>query len=301
MALKNAQQRSSAVIGLPKTATIRNVFTYIDNFGLYSNIRRREGESTINFRERLYSVYTRRANTTVIGLTDAIAREFDLGQEILINIKAVNDATVEIKATKIEVTVPGGTGEVKLIDAGQDGYWEFPTVAEVCESLNGFGLQAVIVGSGINQYPAAIFEEQKSKVTVFNEPIPNVGSFYLGAYQNGVPVGYPVVSGSVSFNDTTSFNKLVSGTPQAPGEWSINYSNGLIRVNSISQQPLRATYTYNRLSPGYTMNVHGNNGKVLNLMNKDVQNIVLSLSGLSRAGESIISEIRNIDRTIWGQ
>ena len=294
--------KAGALIKLPITYTDRNVFTKLDDHGYYASLERIEGESIANFKARMASVYTRPTNTTEYGLTDAIARELNLGHEPLIAVTTSRDVRLTVSPEYIEVSGLGyDTSKVDIIDVDIDGYWVLPNIGTVVSGLNTISGIVATSTSAIATMPAMLLEPQSSYITEYRERVPPSTSFRLGYYKYGQEVAGTVLSGTVSFTDTIAFATEVSGTPQSAGEWSLDQNINTIRVFNIPTTAVDVIYTYSVLQSGMTMNLIGNGVKVMNLMLSEVQHMLFQNSGIGATARGIVDELRMVDGAFWGK
>lgn len=298
----NKYQRARTSIVLPRSGVARNIFTPMDNIGLMLGTPRFEGESLSNFRNRLYSSQTKKGDASVKGLTNAINRDLNLGQENIVRVTANQSFKLDVNPVSIHISGVGQNVTIPLIKLDADGGWIFESFSGLNHELNLVsGISSSILLSGVDLTPACLLEEQSSYKYVFNEPIPNSQLFYLGILSNGAPIQGSIISGLISFNDTNTFKVQVSDNPINMGEWSLDTSRNIIRVATTSRIPLRASYTYNTLTSGRSIDLYGSGAKVLNLMHTDVQKLVVSLSGINYTGSDIITELINKAKIFWSE
>jgi len=295
-------QSASSYILLPKTSTPRNVITKLDDLGLYSDMIRRTGESTTNFRSRLLRMQALGGGAHQIGLIDAICTELGLGQQNLISASSqYNEMELEVTETTIAVTLSGTLQrQVNLINLDADGVWIAMSISGVVsglQNISGITFQAV---SGYDQLPAFLIEPQSSLIPIYNEHVPRIQNYVLGLQARGDILPGPVLTNSVSFNDTVSYNTQVSGTPTAEGQWSVN-TLGEIRVYSIPQDITLASYKFNLLGSGLTMGLVGNGARLFNLASEEIQQLLFIVSGTTEQARDFLYEIRTEDRNFWGE
>ena len=295
--------KAGAKIVLPITGDDRNILTKMDDHGYYASLERIEGESVTNFKVRLASTYTRPANATIHGLTDAISRELSLGHEELISVTASENIRLDVGPEFITVSGKGlaGNSTVDIVDIDVDGFWILPTLGKVVSGLNAIsGITATVAASKAT-ISAILLEEQSSYVTEYNETVPPTTSFRLGYYQYGKEIDGTVISGTISFTDDIVFATEVSGTPVNEGEWSLDQANNLIRSYSLPTAPVNIIYTHSILNSGMTMSLIGNGVKVMNLMQSEVQSMLFQNSGIGATARGIIDELRVRDGAFWGE
>jgi hypothetical protein len=300
--VEGGNQNASSYILLPKTSTPRNIITKLDDLGLYSDMIRRVGESTTNFRSRLLRMQTLGGGAHQTGLTDAICTELGLGQQNLITARATLDAVkVEVTETAIAVTVSGILRrQVNLINPDQDGVWIPMSISGIVsglQSISGVVFQAV---SGYDQLPAFLIEPQSSLIPIYNEHVPRIQNYVLGLQARGDILPGPVLTDSVSFNDTTSYKTQVSGAPAVEGEWNVD-TLGRVQVYSIPQDITLASYTFSLLGSGLTMGLVGNGARLFSLASSGVQRLLFTVSGTTEQARDFLYEIRTEDRNFWGE
>jgi len=303
MASYNSFTTAGALIKLPVTGDDRNVLTKMDDHGYLASLERIEGESLTNFKVRLASVYTRPANSTIRGLTDAISRELNLGHQELISVAASGNVRLDVGPEFISIS-GGGTGgirKVNIVDVDPDGYWILPTIGRVVSGINATpGITATTTAT-MTSVPAILLEEQSSYVTEYDEQIPPTTAFRLGYYKYGQTIAGTVLSGTVYFTDDVAFATEVSGVPRAAGEWSLDDTTNSVRLFSLPTAPVNITYTQNILQSGMTMSLVGNGVKVMNLMQSEVQTMLFQNSGIGATARKIVDELRIVDGAFWGK
>jgi len=303
MASYNSFTTAGALIKLPVTGDDRNVLTKMDDHGYLASLERIEGESLTNFKVRLASVYTRPANSTIRGLTDAISRELNLGHQELISVAASGNVRLDVGPEFISIS-GGGTGgirKVDIVDVDPDGYWILPTIGRVVSGINATpGITATTTAT-MTSVPAILLEEQSSYVTEYDEQIPPTTAFRLGYYKYGQTIAGTVLSGTVYFTDDVAFATEVSGVPRAAGEWSLDDTTNSVRLFSLPTAPVNITYTQNILQSGMTMSLVGNGVKVMNLMQSEVQTMLFQNSGIGATARKIVDELRIVDGAFWGK
>jgi len=303
MASRSSFMQGGALVKLPIEGSARNVQVKLDDHGHMGSLQRIEGESVANFKVRFSSVYTRPANATIQGLTDGIARELNLGHETLISVVASQPMKLDVSPEFITISGDGtyGVQVVDIVDVDQDGYWILPTVGKVVSGLNAVSGVVATVPAAFATVPAILLEQQSSHVTEYNERIPPTTSFQLGYYQYGQPITGAVVSGTMSFTDTTAYATEMSGVPASEGEWSIDYITNIVRSYSLPTLPVNVIYTHNILESGMTMSLVGNGVKVMNLMQSEVQDMLFQNSGIGATANGIVEELRVVDGAFWGK
>jgi len=303
MASKNSYTTAGALIKLPITGVNRNILTKMDDHGYYASLSRIDGESITNFKVRMASVYTRPANATTNGLTDAIARELNLGHQELISVASSGSLRLDVLPEFIRVSGAGTGGEQKIdiVDVDADGFWILPTIGKVVSGLNGIRDITATTTNTVAEFPAILLEQQSSYITEYNEQVPPTNSFRLGYYKYGQEITGTVVSGTVYFTDDVTFATQISGIPSAAGEWTLDQSTNTIRAYSTPTAPVNIIYTYSILESGMTMSLIGNGVKVINLMQPEVQSMLFQNSGIGATAQSIINELRAVDGAFWGE
>ena len=301
MATYSAYQKAGIRILLPKTGVPRNVFAKVDDIGLAGDLRRRDGESITNFRARLYSLYTRPGSAARTGLTDSIAREFDLGHETMMTVIADRSTRLDVGPRDITVVASGINTSVSTIESDVDGYWTYPAVSAVASGLNALPGLTATANSAYSSQPAVLIEEQSSYVTKYSEIVPTLSVFRLGEVEDSRPLTGTVVPESISFTDDTIFGTRVSATPSAAGEWSVDITSGRISSYLMPEIQGRVTYTYNLLESGVSMSLIGNGVRVINLSNLDMQHLVVTSSGITITGEGLLTELYRVDGSTWGK
>lgn len=285
-----------------KTPTPRNVVTKLDDLGLYSDLVRRDGESTTNFRSRLLQAQTLKGGTDARRLTDAICAELGLGQTYLMLVQAtLPDVELEVTEALVRVMLSGVIQrEVELISSDVDGYWTFLTVSGVVSGLQ--GTSGILVGavSGYENLPAFLIEPQSSRIEVVNEQVPRIQSFDLGILGTGDRVSGPVYTDRVSFNDAQTYQSQVTGVPLGEGQWSVDIS-GRVRTYTVPTDIVLATYQYSILGSGMTMGLVANGARILNLASEEVQDKLFTVSGIGATARDFLFEIRSVDRNFWGR
>ena len=287
---------------MAKTSTPRNVVTKLDDLGLYSDMIRWQGETITNFRSRLMRAQTLVGGTDPQRLTDAICNELGLGQAFLMFVTAtLNEVELEITEVALKVSFSGVVQkELPLIIPDADGVWTAQNISGIVSGLVGVsGISAEWV-SGLEQLPAFLLEPQSSLIQVVNEQAPQVQSFNLGVLGHGeMPIG-PVLSGTVTFNDTEAYRIQVDSNPSEDGEWSVDTS-GRVNVYTIPQDILLVSYQHNILGSGLTMGLVGNGGRLFNLASEDVQDLLFTASGITEQARDFLFDIRSEDRNFWGE
>lgn len=303
MASYNSYTIAGALIKLPITGTGRNILTKMDDHGYYASLARLDGESIANFKVRMASVYTRPANATINGLTDAIARELNLGHQELISIASSGSLKLDVEPEFIRVSGQGtgGIQKIDIVNVDQDGFWILPTIGKVVSGLNGvLGITATTTAA-VTELPAVLLEQQSSYVTEYDEQVPPTNSFRLGYYKYGQEITGTVISGTVYFTDDITFATEVNGIPESAGEWNLDQSTNTIRAYSTPVAPVNIIYTHSILESGMTMSLVGNGVKVMNLMQSEVQSMLFQNSGIGATAKSVIDELRTVDGAFWGK
>jgi hypothetical protein len=303
MASRTSYTIAGALIKLPITGTGRNILTKMDDHGYYASLSRLDGESIANFKVRMASVYTRPANATINGLTDAIARELNLGHQELISVASSGSLRLDVEPEFIRVSGAGTEGlqKVDIVDVDQDGFWILPTIGKVVSGLNDILDITATTTAAMAELPAILLEQQSSYVTEYDEQVPPTSSFRLGYYKYGQEIAGTVVSGTVYFTDDITFATQISGIPRSAGEWTLDQSTNTIRAFSTPVAPVNIIYTYSILESGMTMSLVGNGVKVMNLMQSEVQSMLFQNSGIGATAKSIIDELRTVDGAFWGK
>ena len=285
-----------------KTSTPRNVVTKLDDLGLYADMVRWHGETITNYRSRLMRAQTLKGGTDAQRLTDAVCNELGLGQSYLMYVTAtLSGVELEVTEIALKVSLSGVIQkEIPLIIPDADGMWTAQNISGIVSGLvNVSGVTAEWV-SGLEQLPGFLLEPQSSFIQVVNEQVPQVQSFNLGVLGHGeVPSG-PVLTDTVTFNDTDTFRVQVDGDPAQDGEWSVTES-GRVNVYTAPQDLLLASYKYNLLGSGLTMGLVGNGARLFNLASEDVQSLLFTASGIGGTAKDFLFDIRSQDRNFWGE
>lgn len=277
----------------------RNVFTKLDDLGLYSNIPRLDGESLTNYQARIQAMNTGAPGSRLSGLTHAIASLLGLGQAALIKITAYEDLKVDV--TSANITVSGTQyRQVPLITLDPDGEWKLPTVTTVVSGLNNISGVIATEYSVASGLPAFVLEAQSSYIEVDAEQVLKYKTFQLGQQQNINLTNAQVITDRVEFTDLETYRVQVSGTPQKQGEWSVSQT-GQVNVFEPPEDFTFVNYTYNLLPSGQSMDLIGNGVKILNTADPEIQELMFYASGIGYTGQQITDEILNVDKTFWGK
>lgn len=289
---------SSAKIKVPITGEPRNVFTKMDDHGMYAGMKRVDGESIHNFRHRVYSAKLRPGAANIQGLTDAIGRTLNLGHEAAINITANRPIKLDVTPQKISISGASDLTEIDIVTVDVDGYWNFSNLYAIASGVNAVsGLTASLVKADLSGIAGVTLEEQSSYVTQLNEQVPGLAAYTLGYYQTGRELQGTVIPASIGFNDDLVYETRVSGIPTRAGEWSV--TGNRIRSFAVPQGPVRVSYTYNVLESGMTMSLIANGVKVMNLSDPEVQGMMFIGSGIGATGQNLTDELFSVDRAFW--
>jgi hypothetical protein len=278
----------------------RNVFTKLDELGMYFNMDREIGETLVNFKHRLHRAQSNIPGGNITGTTTGINQVMDLGQFYALNLNFSADFDIEIEDINIKISGNGYNQTISTVVLDPDGYWIPRTFQDMYNDL------AIISGitptlfNNISGLPALLLEQQSSHRLINSEPAPVAQVFQLGQVFDIDFTKYKLVSGMLEFANVQSFDKLVSGIPQNPGEYSAD-PYGLIRVFEMPRGLNSATYVYNVAVSGSSMRLVANGAKAINLSNPEVQDYLFYVSGIGLTGEIVTNEILKADRMFWGK
>jgi hypothetical protein len=277
------------------TPTVINAETKLDDHGKYQALDRRDGESLVQFNDRLLRTCAGPRNATARGLAGSIAADLGLADFPLLAVTAASGARLEVLSTEIRVEVSGGAFAVPLLDVDADGFPASRLVSEVAASLSVSGLSAVPC-SGAAGLPAFLLLQQ-STVGYETQLVPAAGSYRLSSFALPGHERWEVVPGTASFDDPYAYATEVSGVPAAPGEWSVS-ADGNVLVFTTPQAAVRAGYARNALTSGATVVLGGCAAKVVGLDADDVQSFLYGPADAFR--RSLVDDLAPRNGAAWG-
>jgi hypothetical protein len=232
------------------TPVIHQVFDELDDFGLLLDLPRIEGERNPSYKQRLFDVFTNRANSSYSGLINGITRELGLSLYHAMTITPVldnNGATVgENPAISFEETkcyiysdwTDSSSGLVDTIDRYEKtgGAWSYEELVSV---INSSDYMYAAIQSDISQYlrSMTIFNQKSIKLVTSEEL--SKGSIVINLDNQNL------LSSSVSVSSSNMFERVDSQLEVIKdGQYFIDYDLGIVYTKEVPANGSVIRYEY---------------------------------------------------------
>ncbi len=238
------------------TPEIKNISNAFDYFGMLLGLSRIEGEKNADYRKRLGDVYVRRAGATQTGLINGLTRELGLRHFDALTVRytgpATNSPRVIVRDVQIELysnwnlvdeSVDPNVADGEPIDIytrGADGYYLGGLIGEINSSTY---FQAAIENNVSEKTLSACLVDQDSRKWQEAEILKPLYKNLL-KYQNIVPgtLTFSSEGGEVFILQVASEDALAF-----PGEYYVNYSDGIVITYSLPARDIVCRYMYDEL------------------------------------------------------
>jgi hypothetical protein len=225
----------------------QSVFNELDELGLLLGQLRLPTERNPAYKQRLFRVFSQRANSTYQGLINGITRNLGLSLFDAISITptetgGVFNATnpgIVINEAFVYLYSDVGTGALDLKIDRFDKTGSAFMIGDLVSSINASTFFTAAVLPGTNQYaPAMQILNQKSHFIITSETIPGSQRFQLGNTN--------IVKGTLFFSDRTIFRQEVSleGSVTSSGLYWIDYKKGIVVTFSTASPNTSVRYEY---------------------------------------------------------
>lgn len=229
------------------TPTAKNVVNHFDLIADVVSLGRIDGESNVEFKQRIMDVAVHPGGGTYDGVINGITRALGYSREKALTIELKLDSSgepiarnprVEILANKVILYSdhrPDGTETIdktiRIYQSDDDGYF----ISDLVTEINSSTCFSATLESDIrpNMHSTNLVRGN-TDIHIVGDPIRTDTLTYLSE-QN-------IVEGSVFFEEDTIFKTEVSGTPAAEGEYKIDRVNGKIYTYSIPRGNLGVSY-----------------------------------------------------------
>ena len=227
--------------------TAKNIVNHFDLSSDLVSISRLDGESNIDFKQRIMDVTVHPGGGTYSGVINGITRALGYAREPAIQITLDLDSSgepiarnprIDILSNKVILYSDYRASDTQTIDKtiriyqpDDAGYFLEDLVAEI----NSSSCFSCTMYSGIrpNMHSTNLIRGN-TDIYIQGDPIRTDSVTYLSAQY--------LVEDSIVFDEDSIFQTQVSGTPSADGEYQIDRINGRIYVYSIPQGNLGVSY-----------------------------------------------------------
>lgn len=229
------------------TPTTKNIVNHFDLISDIVSLRRLDGESNIDFKQRIMDVAVHPSGGTYEGVINGITRELGYARELALTITLKTDSTgdpvarnprVEILANKVLLYSdyrPDGTQTIdktiRIYQPDDTGYF----IDDLVTAINSSTCFTATLESSIrSNMHSTNLVRGNTDVYIIGDPI---SSDLMTKLSNEY-----IVEGSVLFDESEFFLTEVAGTPSSDGEYRIDRINGKIYTYTIPQGNLGVTY-----------------------------------------------------------
>jgi hypothetical protein len=237
----------------PETKNIPNAFDY---FGMLLGLSRIQGEKNADYRKRLWDVYVRRAGSTQTGLINGITRELGLKQFDALSVSytgpATNSPRVIVRDVQIELysnwnlvdeSVDPNVMDGEPIDIytrNANAYYLGGLIEEINSSTY---FQAAIANNVSEKALSACLVDQDSRKWQEAEALKPLYRNLL-EHQNIIPgtLTFSAEGAEIFFFQADSESAVVS-----PGQYYVNYEDGIVISNSLPSKNIICRYMYDEL------------------------------------------------------
>ena len=238
---------------VPETKNISNAFDY---FGMLLGLPRIHGEKNADYRKRLWDVYVRRAGPTQEGLINGITRELGLNQFDALTISftgpdtisprvIVRDVQIELYSNwnlvdeSISPNVMDGAA-IDIYTRSADAYYLGGLIEEINDSSV---FTAAIENNVSDKALSACLVDQDSRKWQEAEDLKPLYRNVL-EHQNVVPgtLTFSLEGAEIFLSHVILETDVIS-----PGEYYIDYTNGIIVSHSLPSRDIACRYMYDEL------------------------------------------------------
>jgi len=291
------------------TPQLHHVFNELDHHGVFLGLKRLEGERNAQFKCRLLDVFVNKPNSTYRGLINAITRE--LGYSITETIKVSSvlsggevlypNSVIEFKDTKCYLYEDYTTGTPTLsldrFDTDSSSY----TVSGLISNINDSGIFTVEGLEYDNDQRALTIFNQSTLGIITSEDISSQGIKVNLAHKRAIP-------GTVFFTSSNLYNEvLAEGLVRRPGDYYIDYINGIIVTGSVPVPGSYIRYQYHQnpctflSSPVILHNIQSDDFKT-KMFEQVLQEDGTYANGLPTPyGADIVNGILSVHPANWGK
>jgi hypothetical protein len=298
------QVNEIAVRGVPVSNPINNELDYL---GTLIGLERLPEERNDSYKGRLLDVYVSRANSSYTGLVNGITRELGLEffSPITITLKPGVPSTVYPRIEFVDNSIflwrDSYTQDLEMkIDRSDPSLPEYRIQGLVNKINTSLTFQASFTsGQGFKRSDTIV--NQSSSKLVQSQVLTSGTRQYL--------VNRNLDKGSLVFSDRSTFKSEVASFTlvNAPGKYSVDYTNGVIQsfnipeANSVIQYSYRVNQFSPKASPVIVRPIHGEEFQRV-LFNQVPQPNGSTTSGTPTIiGASIINELLSVVPMFWGE
>jgi hypothetical protein len=295
--------------GKPEAKNILNSFDFI---GDMISTSRLDGESIVDYKQRLMDVSVHPGGPEYFGVVNNLTRDFGFIRHLALTIDLVvgssglpvaSNPRVDMLPNRVVLYSdwqPDGTAvvdkEIHIYQPTDAGYFLSDLAAEINTSSC---FTATIDPEARDNYHSTNLVRDTSDITIFLDPIKADNRTILSA-QN-------IVEGSLLFGEKSMFATLVSGTPAAVGEYSVDRVNGIVQTFGIPSGSYGVTYH----AGNFPMEIDYSPIKIYTLNDDDFQfelfrhetldsgEIVNALPNVE--GSEIIHQLYKETKVFWGK
>lgn len=301
----------SNIVSAVGTLQKKNVFNQFDELGYLVSLIRINGETNWEYKRRILDVFSHISNSSYVGLINGITRELglELYSPIIINPKKDNNgaflaADPYIKIEEAYIYLYSDYSNSKLdykIDRYMSGqnYEYLKNLVDFINTTNNF--EAEIISPNYYYDRSMALLNQSNRVFIKQEALDTSTRYRLSNRH--------IIRGSVIFQNTQIHKKEVATEEQviAPGDYFIDYKEGIIISKSIP--PLEETITYEYIqypfkiiaSPVILNNLNSEDFKI-KLYEQIIQENNNFFHGMTtELGTDIINELLSVCPMYWGK
>jgi hypothetical protein len=245
----------SVYIELPsqikKVPTIKNVVNNFDYTGELLSLWRLSGESNVDFKERLWDVRVHPGGPDYEGVLNNIGRELGMirAKTLTIDLRLDSGGSplalnprVDILANKVMLYSdwrPDGTSvldrEIRFYQVNDTGYYLNNLVSAINESP--YFISTIEQGIRSNLHSFLLVRGTSDRLVVDDyvrtDKLQELDNTYL-------------IQGSLNFTEKGIFDTEVSGSPSSDGEYTVNYTTGIVESYDMPSGEGTCSYHYGK-------------------------------------------------------